>query len=71
MTAEEWIEEFCAQIGMPVPTEDETEAILRLAAIAAHASERTAAPVACWIAGASGKSLAELQAAAEEVSGGD
>ena len=71
MTAEEWIEEFCAQIGMPPPTEDETEAILRLAAIAAHASERTAAPVACWIAGGSGKPLAELAAAAEGVSGGD
>jgi hypothetical protein len=71
MTAAQWIQEFCDEIGMPAPTEEETEAILRLAAIAAHASERTAAPVACWIAGTSGKSLAELHAAAEGVQSGD
>jgi hypothetical protein len=65
MTAAEWIQEFCDEIGMPAPTEEETEAILRLAAVAAHASERTAAPVACWIAGVSGKPLAELETAAE------
>ena len=31
-----------------------------LAAEAAHSSERTAAPIACWIAGRSGKQLTEL-----------
>jgi hypothetical protein len=67
MTAAQWIQEFCEEIGMPAPTEEETEAILRLAAVAAHASERTAAPVACWIGGASGKPLAELETAAEGV----
>jgi hypothetical protein len=71
MTAAQWIQEFCDEIGMPAPTEEETETILRLAAIAAHASERTAAPVACWIAGTSGKPLAELQAAAEGVQSRD
>lgn len=70
MIAAQWIEEFCDAIGMPAPTEEETEAILRLAAVAAHASERTAAPVACWIAGASGKPLAEAQAAAEALASG-
>lgn len=71
MTAAQWIEEFCAEIGMPAPTEEQTEAILRLAAVAAHASERTAAPVACWIAGASGKPLAELETVAEAVAPGE
>ena len=65
MTAAEWIQQFCAEIGMPAPTEEETDAILRLAAVAAHASERVAAPIACWLGGASGKPIAELQAAAE------
>jgi hypothetical protein len=67
MTAEDWIQEFCEQIGMPIPSEADREAILGLAAVAAHASERIAAPIACWIAGASGKSLDELQKVAEGV----
>jgi uncharacterized protein DUF6457 len=65
MTAADWIQDFCEEIGMPTPSEADIEAILRLAAIAAHASERIAAPIACWIGGASGKSLAELQGVAE------
>jgi hypothetical protein len=69
MTAAEWIQQFCAEIGMPAPTEEETDAILRLAAVAAHASERVAAPIACWLGGASGKPIAELQAAAEGLAG--
>lgn len=71
MTAEQWIQEFCEEIGMPAPTKEETEAILRLAAVAAHASERTAAPVACWIGGASGKPLGELQAVADGIGPGN
>jgi hypothetical protein len=67
MTAVEWIEDFCEQIGMPAPTEADRDAILRLAAIAAHASERIAAPIACWVAGNSGRPLAELEKVAEGV----
>jgi len=44
-------------------------AILKLAATAAHASERTAAPMACFLAGASGRSLDELNEIAERVGG--
>jgi hypothetical protein len=65
MTAGEWIEAFCDEIGMPPPTDEQWDEILRLAAVAAHASERIAAPTACWVAGASGKPLAELLEAAE------
>jgi uncharacterized protein DUF6457 len=65
MTAADWIQDFCEEIGMPTPSEEDMEAILRLAAIAAHASERIAAPMACWVAGCSGKPLAELESVAE------
>ena len=44
-------------------------AILRLAGIAAHASERIAAPIACYLVGASGRSLAEALEAAEGLAG--
>lgn len=65
MTAEQWVERFAKEIGADAPSREETGEILRLAAEAAHSSERTAAPVACWIAGRAGKSLAEAIEAAE------
>jgi hypothetical protein len=67
MNAREWVEAFAAEVGAEPPSGDEIKQILDLAAVAAHASERIAAPVACWIGGASGASLTELQAAAERV----
>ena len=69
MTAREWIDRFAAEVGADPPTDEEVEAILDLAAVAAHSSERIAAPVACWIGGATGASLAELRAAADRVGG--
>jgi hypothetical protein len=66
-SAEEWVAAFAREIGIDPPGPKETGAILRLAATAAHGSERTAAPVACWLAGTSGRSLEELNAAASRV----
>jgi hypothetical protein len=68
MTRDEWIAAFAREAGVPPPSADEIRELLSLAGEAAHASERTAAPLACWIAGRSGLSLAELAAAAERVS---
>ena len=69
MTAEEWIGAFANEIGATAPSPDEMNAILRLAGIAAHASERIAAPIACYLVGASGRSLAEALEAAEGLAG--
>ena len=69
MNAREWIDAFAAEIGAEPPTADEFKAILDLAAVAAHSSERIAAPVACWIGGAAAVPLADLQAAAERIGG--
>jgi hypothetical protein len=69
MKAEEWIEGFCGALGVEPPGETEVEAILDLAAVAAHGSERTAAPIACWLAGRSGRSLEELRRLADEING--
>ena len=69
MNAREWIDAFAAELGADPPADDEVEAVLDLAAVAAHSSERIAAPVACWIGGRVGASLEELQAAAERVGG--
>jgi hypothetical protein len=67
MTAQEWIEVFARELGAEPPTEEEFNAMLDLAAVAAHDSERVAAPVACWIGGTSGRPLAELQRIAEGI----
>ncbi len=60
MNREEWVQAFCEQIGVDPPSAEEMEALLNLAATAAHDSERPAAPLACWAAGRSGRSAAEL-----------
>jgi hypothetical protein len=67
MTRDEWISSFADRIGAHSPSGEEIEEILGLAAIAAHASERTAAPVACWLAGTTGRSLEDLRRLAEAV----
>jgi hypothetical protein len=69
MDAREWIEGFARELEVEPPTEQEVEAILDLAAVAAHASERIAAPVACWIGGRVGRPLDELVGAAKRVGG--
>jgi hypothetical protein len=69
VNAREWIDAFAAELGTDSPTNDEMKAVLELAAVAAHSSERIAAPIACWIGGRAGASLEELQAAAERVGG--
>jgi hypothetical protein len=50
----DWCARFAAALGIPPPTADEIEALLDLAGIAAHASQRQAAPVACWLAARAG-----------------
>lgn len=67
MNRDEWVEAFARQIGVDPPSEEEIEELLELAAIAAHASQRTAAPLACWLGGKSGQSLRRLKSVAESI----
>jgi hypothetical protein len=67
MTAEEWLTAFAEEIGAAAPDREQMDEILRLAAIAAHASERIAAPIACYLTGVSERSLEEAIEAAERV----
>jgi hypothetical protein len=67
MTREEWLRAFCAELGVEPPSKDEVAALLELAAIAAHDSERPAAPLACWAAGRTGRSPDELREIARAV----
>jgi hypothetical protein len=67
MTAQEWVGLFADEMGVAAPTEAEMDEILRLAGVAAHASERIAAPIACYLAGTSGRALTQAREAAEGV----
>jgi hypothetical protein len=67
MRRDEWLAGFCERIGLEPPSEEEVTALLDLAATAAHSSERTAAPLACWIAGRSGRPASELGEIAKQV----
>lgn len=67
MTRDEWIEAFARELGVEPPTPEETDKLLALAGTAAHSSERTAAPLACWVAGRAGASIEEFLAAADRV----
>jgi hypothetical protein len=69
MTAREWISAYASALGTPPPADHEVETILALAGSAAHASERTAAPVACWMAALSGRSAHEALALAHDIEG--
>jgi hypothetical protein len=65
MNAKDWLAAYAEQLGTEPPTTHELKKILDLAAEAAHASERIAAPVACWLSARSGRSLDESLALAK------
>jgi hypothetical protein len=67
VNATEWIAAYADALGVDGPTPEEFEALLELAGVAAHSSERVAAPVSCWVAARAGLSPAQALAAAREV----
>lgn len=67
MTGARWLAGFAEQLGVDQPSHEEIEALLALAGTAAHASERTAAPVACWLAARAGVTPWQAQELAARV----
>ncbi|MFL5823004.1 MAG: DUF6457 domain-containing protein [Solirubrobacteraceae bacterium] len=71
MNAQQWIAGFAGRLGTEPPTNEEWGQLLDLAGEAAHASERVAAPVACWVAARADVPPAQaLQTARELVADG-
>ena len=71
MNATDWLAAYADRLGVAAPTKDELKAVLDLAGEAAHASERIAAPVACWLAARAGVELDEAMRLAREVNPSD
>lgn len=67
MTGPEWIEAFATRIGVDAPDEAVRARLLELAGVAAHASERQAAPIACWLAARAGLDPERALALAREI----
>ncbi|HEY6523700.1 MAG TPA: DUF6457 domain-containing protein [Solirubrobacteraceae bacterium] len=67
MNASDWLADYAERLGVPAPTKDELTAVLDLAGVAAHGSQRIAAPVAAWMAGKAGIDLSEAMRLAEQV----
>jgi Domain of unknown function (DUF6457) len=67
MNANDWLNAFAEKLDTDPPSKDEFKAILDLAAEAAHASERVAAPAACWIAASANADLTHALARAKEI----
>jgi hypothetical protein len=67
MTGHEWIRAFADELGVPPPDETTIEQLLALAAVAAHGSERTAAPIACYLVGQAGVEPAHAATVASTV----
>jgi len=53
-TSESWLQAFADRLGVDALSAEDVSSILDLAGSAAHASQRTAAPVACWLAARAG-----------------
>lgn len=47
---QQWLRAFAEELGIEPPSDEESAALLALAGVAARASERTAAPISCWLA---------------------
>lgn len=67
MNAKEWLAAYAKELGIDPPTAEEFKAILDLAAEAAHASERIAAPAASWLSAKAGRPLDESLALAKQI----
>jgi hypothetical protein len=62
-----WVRALAARLGVPPPSDEETEALLAVAGTAAHASERVAAPLSCWLVGRAGVDPTEVKSVAAEL----
>ncbi|MFA4929713.1 MAG: DUF6457 domain-containing protein [Patulibacter sp.] len=64
-TLEGWLAAFADATGTAAPSDDEVAQLLDLARHAAHRAVRPTAPLACFLAGRSGRPVAELLALVE------
>jgi len=67
VTRDDWLARFASEVGVAPPNAEEAEALLELAGAAARASERTAAPLTCWLAARAGLGATQALAIARQL----
>ena len=68
MDGHQWIAAFARELGVEPPSATLVDELLALAGDAAHASERIAAPITCYLVGQAGIDMATARRAAASVS---
>jgi len=71
MDARAWLASYAQELGVDAPSEEEIDRLLALAGVAAHSSERIAAPIACWLAARAGVEPEQALAVARRIGGED
>ncbi len=71
MDARDWLTAYAQELGVAAPSEEELERLLELAGVAAHSSERFAAPIACWLVARAGMEPSDALELAKRVGGED
>ena len=66
MTGEEFAQQVAAELGLDPLTDEEIGTLLKIASVAAHSSERLAAPLCTYLAGRA--SIEDVRAAVERLS---
>jgi hypothetical protein len=66
-TAADWIAAYATRLGLDAPDPAEIDTLLTLAGVAAHASQRQAAPISTWLAARAGLSPEQALAAAQDL----
>lgn len=64
VSGSEWLQKYGEMLGVAPPDAGETDALLAMTGMAAHASERTAAPLSAWLVGRAGITPAQAKALA-------
>ena len=67
MTGEQFAQHVARELGLDPLTEEEIGTLLKIASVAAHSSERLAAPLCTFLAGRAG--IEEVRAAVERAAG--
>ena len=70
MDAQEWLTAFADRLGLDELPQADIDALLDLASVAAHTSERLAAPLTCFLVGKAGISPSDAKAIADEIAAG-
>lgn len=70
MDAQEWLTAFADRLGLDALPQADIDALLDLASVAAHTSERLAAPLTCFLVGKAGISPSDAKAIADEIAAG-